>query len=274
MTTQGGIPRIRYLGWSAFEIETQGGSLYFDPAFTNLYGTQWAQKEDYSRAKVICVTHGHSDHYNDVSTIAKSTGSKVVSSYEVCKHLQNKRKIDPKQLLHIMPSQTIRCDGFNITAFEWRHREINFLRLLKADFLISARFAFMNLFQVPFNAPYFGYFIETPGGFKIMNYCEGFSNAMKIEEVQDLGRRYKIDVLLAGAQLNFEHYVSTGVEALAPKTVVLFHPHKAMFDRIGLKSSDVSLFKNGISSKLPRVKIVAPDPMGYISLADPLTGDR
>jgi L-ascorbate metabolism protein UlaG (beta-lactamase superfamily) len=60
--TQTSETRIRYLGWSAFEIETPSGSLIFDPAFTNLYGANWAKKKDYSKAKVICVTHGHSDH--------------------------------------------------------------------------------------------------------------------------------------------------------------------------------------------------------------------
>jgi len=259
-------PKLRYLGWSAFEIETQSGSLFFDPVFTNLYGAKWAQKEDYLKAKVICVTHGHSDHYNDVSAVAKTTESKIVSSFEVCKHLQKKRKINLGQLQAISPFQKVQFSGFDITAFEWRHREINFLKLLKADFVTSSKFAFMNLFQVPFNAPYYGYYIEIPGSLRIMNYCEGFSNAMKIDEVRDLGRRLKVDVLIAGAQLNFEDFVALGVEALAPKTVVLFHPHQAMFDRIGLKSSDINVFIDKISNRISDVNIILAQPMQYIDL--------
>jgi hypothetical protein len=161
--------------------------------------------------------------------------------------------------------QQVEVSGFNVTAITWRHREINFLRLLKANFFVSAKFAYTNLFTVPFNAPYFGYYVEGPGGTRLLNYCEGFSNAMKIEELRELGNKFKVDILLAGAQLDFERYVSSGVACLAPKTVVLFHPHEAMFNRIGLKSSEMQVFVKGIKRELPEVKIVVIKPMTYLN---------
>ena len=258
--------RIKYLGWSAFILEGPDGDLVFDPSFRNLYGARWAELEDYDRTRVICITHGHSDHYDDAAIIVKRTNAQVVSSQEVCEHLRKRRKVDPSRLTAVKPFERVEIADFAITAFPWRHREINFIRLLRADFLTSARFAILNLLMVPFHAPYFGYHVETPGGTKVLNYCEGFSNAMVLDEVQELGRRFETDVLLAGTQLDFVEFVGSGVAAFNPEIAVLFHPHEAMFDRIGLKSSPREEFEEAIRKESARTAIVRAEPMEYVNL--------
>ena len=112
--------------------------------------------------------------------------------------------------------------------------------------------------------PITGFSWKYPTGTTILNYCEGFSNSMEEEEVRDLGRKMRPDILLAGIQLDFEEYVAKGVEALSPKTVVLFHPHEAFFERVGLKSKPLQAFVDKIRERTPQIKIILASVQSYV----------
>ena len=263
--------KLRYLGWSSFVIEWANGNLLFDPLYRRMYGAGWASLNDFRDSKVICVTHGHHDHYIDVPTILRHTDAVVVASKDICDHLNFKYKVKKERLLPVEPFQEVSISDFTITAFEWDHRKVSISRLvrggvLKARFFSSFQSAWHNLFKVPFNAPYFGFYVEGPDNMRLMNYCEGFSNLMKIERVRELGRSFKTDVLLAGMQLNFEKQLSEGVAALSPKKVVLFHPHEAMFEKIGLKSSPPQVFVQGVRHALPGAEVIVPKPQSSIAI--------
>jgi hypothetical protein len=89
---------------------------------------------------------------------------------------------------------------------------------------------------------------------------------MKIEEVCELGQRFKTDVLLAGMQLNFEEQLSEGVAALSPRTVVLFHPHEAMFEKIGLRSSPPQIFVERVKRALPEAEVIVAKPRSSFAI--------
>lgn len=256
--------KIKYFGWSSFMIETPGGNLLFDPFFRKMYGAKYSEPKDFAGTKVICITHGHFDHYIDSVKLLRTTDAVALSSKVVCDHLNSKYKISGERLIPLQPFQQTTQGGFKITAFEWRHRVINFMRIVKADWIRGLQFAWINMMQVPFNSPYYGFFIEMPNGVRIMNYCEGFSNAMNVEEVRELGRKLKPDILLAGIQLDFDDSVAQGVAALAPKTVVLFHPHEPLFEKVGLKSKPPGVFIEKIRQQAPRVQIALAQVQSYV----------
>jgi len=251
---------IRYFGWSSFVIESEAGIVLFDPLYRSLYGANWSCLEDYQNAQVICVTHGHFDHYVDVPNILKQSDMTVVTSKEVCKHISSRYHIKNEHLVPVNPFQEIIVAPFKITAFEWRHRDVNFLKLLQSDPITSLQFIWLNFFKAPLNTPFFGFFIVGPNNLRLMNYCEGFNNTMKLKEVQELGERFKPDILLAGVQLNFEDYVAQGVAALAPKTVILYHPHTPLFEKVGLESSPVHRFVESIKQASSTVEILLARP--------------
>jgi len=257
---------LRYFGWSSFAIESEAGILLFDPLYRSLYGANWSCLEDYQHAQVICVTHGHFDHYVDVPNILKQSDATVVTSKEVCKHLSSRYRIKNEQLVPINPFQEIFVAPFKITAFEWRHRNVNFLRLLRADPVTSLQFLWLNFVKAPFNTPFFGYYIEGPNNLRLMNYGEGFSNAMNLEEVRELGNHFQPDILLVGIQLNFEDQVAQGVAALAPKTVILFHPHTPLFNKVGLRSSPVHRFMESIKQASSGVEILLTLPQSVFHI--------
>ena len=256
---------IKYHGWSSFSVETTNGTVLFDPLYRKIFGAKWSDFGDFKNANVICLTHGHYDHYVDAPVILNKTDSVAVGSRDICEHLSSHYKIDNENLIEIKPFQEITVSGIKIAAFEWGHREVSIPKFIKEGILRariypSFQFAWLNMFKSPFNAPYYGFFLELPDQLKIMNYCEGFSDHMKIEEVEELGDKYDIDILFAGTQLNFEEHLARGVAALSPKTAILFHPHQALFEKLGLKSSPPEKFMEAVKKSSPHVKLFLAEP--------------
>ena len=68
-------------------LDVDGTKVIVDPFFTdNPAATVKAQEVE---ADYILITHGHSDHVADAASIAKRTGAKVVSNFEIATWFQN-----------------------------------------------------------------------------------------------------------------------------------------------------------------------------------------
>lgn len=81
---------IKYLGHSAFEIETKGKRILVDPFL--------AQVPNYKPENIydIFVTHGHGDHLGSAVEISKSTGAPITAIFELANYCakQGTRTID------------------------------------------------------------------------------------------------------------------------------------------------------------------------------------
>lgn len=75
-----------YYGHATFSVLMGGKHILFDPFIT---GNPLASAMDVDKipADIILVTHGHQDHMADVIPIARRTGAKVVSNYEIVTRL-------------------------------------------------------------------------------------------------------------------------------------------------------------------------------------------
>jgi L-ascorbate metabolism protein UlaG (beta-lactamase superfamily) len=74
--------KFTYYGHSCFAIETGGKKLLFDPF---IKGNELAKdiEIDKIEADFILVSHGHSDHVEDLVHVGKRTGAKVIAAFEV-----------------------------------------------------------------------------------------------------------------------------------------------------------------------------------------------
>ncbi len=90
--------KITYLGHASLAIEVAGKNIIVDPFIS---GNELAKNIDVNslKADYILVTHAHEDHILDVESIAKRTGAKVVSNFEIVNHF-GKLDIDGHPMNH------------------------------------------------------------------------------------------------------------------------------------------------------------------------------
>ncbi|MBL0341745.1 MAG: metal-dependent hydrolase [Bacteroidetes bacterium] len=81
--------KVTYYGHSCFAVETGGKHLLFDP-FITPNDLAKGVKVDEIPADYILISHGHEDHIADAVRLAKRTGAKVVSNYEIINWLSGK----------------------------------------------------------------------------------------------------------------------------------------------------------------------------------------
>ena len=81
--------KITYLGHASLLIEILDKHIIVDPFIS---GNELVKDIDVNQLKAdyIFITHAHFDHVADVDTIAKHTGAKLVSNYEIVMHYQAK----------------------------------------------------------------------------------------------------------------------------------------------------------------------------------------
>ncbi|MEM6320442.1 MAG: metal-dependent hydrolase [Bacteroidota bacterium] len=74
--------KITYYGQSCFLIETNGKKILTDP-FISYNELAKDVDVDSIETDYIAVSHGHQDHIADLESIAKRTGAKVITSFEI-----------------------------------------------------------------------------------------------------------------------------------------------------------------------------------------------
>lgn len=74
--------RYTYYGQSCFSVQVREKSILFDPFIS---GNVLAKNIDVDKipADYILVSHGHQDHTLDLANVAKRTGAKVISNFEI-----------------------------------------------------------------------------------------------------------------------------------------------------------------------------------------------
>jgi len=79
-----GKTEITWYGHAAFVVKTPGGTvLAIDPWFSNPKSPAPDLAQKIEKVDYVLVTHGHSDHVGDAVAIAKRTGAKLVSAFDL-----------------------------------------------------------------------------------------------------------------------------------------------------------------------------------------------
>jgi L-ascorbate metabolism protein UlaG (beta-lactamase superfamily) len=108
---------LTWYGHSAFLMQAPGGkTVLIDPWLDNPKAPARA-KESVS-ADLILITHGHSDHVGNAIEVAKRTGAKVLSIYEIALYLQSKGATNAEGM---NKGGTIAVDGMNVTLVDALH---------------------------------------------------------------------------------------------------------------------------------------------------------
>ncbi len=82
------MPKLTYLGHSAFLVEGTAGRIVIDPFLTG-NPVAAARPEDI-KVDFVLLTHGHGDHLGDAIEIAKANGATIVAPYELANYCADK----------------------------------------------------------------------------------------------------------------------------------------------------------------------------------------
>jgi L-ascorbate metabolism protein UlaG (beta-lactamase superfamily) len=108
---------ITWLGHSSFRVRTPGGvEILFDPWYTG--NPSFPERARPTKADLILVSHGHSDHITDAAAMAKATGATVVGIWEVVSWLGTKgvQTVEPMN-----KGGTISVKGLRLTMTDAAH---------------------------------------------------------------------------------------------------------------------------------------------------------
>jgi hypothetical protein len=256
--------QIQYLGWSTLSIQASNGVLFFDPFFRKFCGAQWFTLDDLGDPDVICITHGHEEHFRDCPEAIKRSGAQAVATKSICDYMRWRNGVRPNQLNPISFRDPLEINGFRISAFPWKHRDINvFASVLQAVFQgngTKLAWAWSSFINGPFYSAFSGFNVELPNGLKILNYNEGFNTKMTDKEITELGSRFQPDVLLAGMQMHYTEDVARGAAALKPKIVLLYQPHEHFHKMMGATWAPWEDFAKAVQDRLPDSVVVIATP--------------
>ncbi|MEL6771014.1 MAG: metal-dependent hydrolase [Bacteroidota bacterium] len=79
---------VTYYGHSAFQIETSGPTLLFDPFITGNKHTEGVVTAEDLAPDVVLITHAHGDHWGDTPSILERTGALLVAQFDVTQYAQ------------------------------------------------------------------------------------------------------------------------------------------------------------------------------------------
>jgi L-ascorbate metabolism protein UlaG (beta-lactamase superfamily) len=79
--------KITWFGHSTFRLDFADKVVIIDPFFTGNPAFDGSRDQATDGVTHILITHGHGDHVGDAVEIAKATGAKVVTNFDLCMHL-------------------------------------------------------------------------------------------------------------------------------------------------------------------------------------------
>ena len=110
--------RITWYGHSAFRLDLAGKAVLIDPYFTGNPGFGGDRDAAIKDLTHILLTHGHFDHVGDTVDIAKRTGARVVTNYDLCMWLKSK---GVENIFPMYTGGTADQGGFTVTLVRADH---------------------------------------------------------------------------------------------------------------------------------------------------------
>ncbi|MBF9232330.1 metal-dependent hydrolase [Microvirga alba] len=110
--------KITWFGHSAFRLDFADKVVLIDPFFTGNPAFEGSPDKAAEGATHILITHGHGDHVGDTLRIAKTTGAKVVTNFDLCMYLVSEglENFDPMNT-----GGTTDQGGFSVTLVHADH---------------------------------------------------------------------------------------------------------------------------------------------------------
>lgn len=225
---------IRWLAHSAFEIISQEGvKILIDPFISNNPACTIPVEE--IDVDIICITHGHSDHFGDAMEIANKSGAIILTNHEISLFL-NEQGIEA---IGMNIGGSVSAKGIKFTMLDAKHSS-------SIDFTDEV---------LPGGCPT-SFLITLEDGTKIFHAGDTglFSDLEKV-----IGKLYKPDIAMVPIGDRFTMGPFEGALAtmwLSPKMVIPMH-----YNTFPAIAQDPALFSNFVKQLAPEVEVLILNPL-------------
>lgn len=225
--------KLRWLGHSAFElISEENLKILIDPFISNNPSCHIPVEE--LDADLICITHGHADHFGDALELANRTGALVIANHEISVFFSR---------------QGFETQGMNIGGSSKFHN----VKITMVDAIHSSDIDFME--EVTPGGKACGFIFELENGTKVYHAGDTslFGDLKTI-----IGEIYKPDIALIPIGDRYTmglQDASTAVQWISPKKVIPMH-----YNTFPVIEQNPEDFMDLVGNKIPESEVIVLNP--------------
>lgn len=247
--------QLTWLGRSCFQLMTADRThILFDP-YLKYYRAHSATP--YPLPDMICVSHGHLDHFGDVpGLIGTDSPALVVAIPRLCRVLRELIPETQHRLYPIPWDDNVEIQGVHYYAFRSPPMQTSLYEMFQEfevgqvlDFLMACRQLADELLYLPLTS--FGVVVN---GRRLLHFVAEGEGAGEPVDVAAIGRRFAPDVALVGVEAGEEERSARYAAALGAPIVIPHHYHAYG----QLPAADITLFARTLTDLAPATALLTP----------------
>jgi L-ascorbate metabolism protein UlaG (beta-lactamase superfamily) len=257
------MAELTWLGRSCFEIKMrQSQRMLFDP-YLELYRIRYGAA--YPAPDMICVSHGHLDHFADVPGLIRGDSpALVVATPRLCRAL---RELIPETQHRLFPlpwDDHFEVQGIPFFAFRSPPMQTSLYDMFE-EFGAARVEAFLQAFRQLADdilyLPLTSFGVDV-GGTRVLHFVTEAESVEQEVDVADMGERFRPDVVLISVNPGEEDHAAEHAAALGAPLVIPHH-YRA-YGR--LPAADLDRFAATLDELAPGCRLLVLNEMETTSL--------
>jgi L-ascorbate metabolism protein UlaG (beta-lactamase superfamily) len=247
--------QLTWLGRSCFQLVTADQTrILFDP-YLKYYRARYATP--CLPPDMICVSHGHLDHFGDVPELTRNDSpSLVIAIPRLCRALRELIPETQHRLYPIPWDDNVEIQGVHFYAFRSPPMQTSLYEMFRefevADvlaFLTACRTLADELLYLPLTS-----FGVVANGRRLLHFVAEGEGAGEPVDVAAIGRHFAPDVALVGVEAGAEARSAAYAAALGAPLVIPHHHHAYG----QLPAADLPLFARTLTALTPATTLLTP----------------
>ena len=255
--------QLTWLGRSCFQLITvRQTRILFDPYLKHY---QKQHQGPFPFPDMMCVSHGHLDHFGDVPALVRDNSpALVVAIPDLCRALRQLLPETQHRLFPIPWDDQVEVQGIHFYAFRSPPMQTSLYEMFQEfgaqemqDFLLAFRQVADEILYLPLTS--FGVVVD---GVRLLHFVVEGEGAGEQVDVSEIGRQFAPDVALVGVDLGNEKRSALYAAALGASTVIPHH-----YQAYGqLPAADLATFVRELNRLSPTTTILTPDVLETVEL--------